>query len=301
MKNRIFATLMTIVMIFTLAACAEEIRVTTPNTTTRAGNSTTQATGNLTEELISLANNNAKVVFNALAATITERDSRAMPPLEGTAEIGGSMILLNDNQAILDAMLSYHLVNLPDGAIFAWFGQRGEVLAVLIDCTDRADPPLFSWNMDSGNWNWDSLFREHYVFGTFPVIPEFNYVIESTGIYTDETYPPQIFSESELANGDAKVVFNAICASITELDSRGIAMPIPGAPELWGGMGARDVYKSVEFTAEAFTSVIPQHIARVPEGEITVWFGNRGEVVAVKVERDGLAGTYPLYLGFLDE
>jgi len=98
-------------------------------------------------------------------------------------------------------------------------------------------------------------------------------------------------SNISAANGDAKVVFNAVSAAVTEADTR--ALRIVGAP----AVGTASPAAGTNFTRAAFTatatqpSVFPDHLAAMPNGTVVVWFNARGDVVACRVARGTIAAN----------
>jgi prepilin-type N-terminal cleavage/methylation domain-containing protein len=82
------------------------------------------------------------------------------------------------------------------------------------------------------------------------------------------------------AKGDAKSVYNAITAAITQNDADGNEA-IEGTPSTLPG--------SETFTAANFPTIIPEHISSVPSGTTTVWFNDNAAIVAVRVARPGAA------------
>jgi type II secretory pathway pseudopilin PulG len=97
-------------------------------------------------------------------------------------------------------------------------------------------------------------------------------------------------SNISAANGDAKVVFNAIASEITRRDTTS-QVPIPGttgtgvtnpvALPTTGTAGTPGIANST-----FYGSIVPEHLAQMPSASaIQCWFDNRGAIIAVLVNR----------------
>jgi len=134
----------------------------------------------VTESNISAANGDAKVVFNAISAEITRRDSRGMEPIPGTVPTGTTPLsLLFRNNAtttgaatFVNAIVPEHLAQVPAGnQIRCWFDLRGAIVAVRITKGTVATADG-DYVRNTGSWN--TALRNPArgnIYGCFPVRP----------------------------------------------------------------------------------------------------------------------------------
>jgi hypothetical protein len=160
----------------------------------------------------------------------------------------------------------------PAGTTTVWFNNSGKVVSVLVDRSESEKPPREWFGVPSaiGGSQWCdttvlNIPEEGRIYGTYPAIPQYN------------------FRELQInqARGDAKWVFNAISAAITQRDTNGETL----VDSSESGVSYR--IDTTDFILEA---IIPEHLAEIPPREFTADGGWIGTAVP---DKDNAFGVFP--------